>query len=142
MYGKEFSEDHRQKISESLKGKNCGENNPMYGKAGEKHHFYGSKHTLESLQKMSESKKGLKLSPETIHKISGENNHMHGKTGENSPNARPEHAEARWFFFLSLSADMDIKEKRTQFIKAFPQIPKDTLSKWFRKWQRELERES
>lgn len=34
MYGKKFSEEHRQKISDALKGKHKGKNNPMYGKRG------------------------------------------------------------------------------------------------------------
>lgn len=34
MYGKKFSEEHRQKISNSLKGKYVGENNPNYGRRG------------------------------------------------------------------------------------------------------------
>ena len=32
MYGKEFTEQHKLKISESLKGKLAGERNPMYGR--------------------------------------------------------------------------------------------------------------
>ena len=34
MYGKKFSDEHREKISASLKGKLSGKNNPMYGKNG------------------------------------------------------------------------------------------------------------
>ena len=34
MYGKKFSDEHREKISVSLKGKYSGENNGMYGKKG------------------------------------------------------------------------------------------------------------
>ena len=53
----------KQKISESLKGKNIGENHPMYGKHLSKEHK----------QKLSE-------------KLSGENHPMYGKKGILSPN--------------------------------------------------------
>ena len=34
MYGKHFTDEHRKKISESMKGKMNGEKHPMYGKCG------------------------------------------------------------------------------------------------------------
>ena len=53
-------------------------------KSGEKHHYYGKKHSLETLEKMSKTKKGKKRSTETRKKISaalsGENNNMYGKS--------------------------------------------------------------
>lgn len=47
FYGKHHTEDSKQKISQSRKGKCAGEQHPMYGK----------QHTQESLQKMSEGRK-------------------------------------------------------------------------------------
>ena len=54
-----LSEDHKRKISESLKGRNSGKNNP----------FYGKHHSEETRKKLSESHKGIKLSEETKRKI-------------------------------------------------------------------------
>ena len=91
------SEEVCKKISESLKGKLCGENHPMYGKhhteetrlkqseahkgknCGENHYMYGKQHSEDVRRKMSESLKG---------KNAGENNPMYGvhRYGENSPN--------------------------------------------------------
>lgn len=51
----------RKKISEAKKGR-C---NPMYGKTGKLNPRYGKKHSIETLRRMSESKKGNKHSLET-----------------------------------------------------------------------------
>jgi hypothetical protein len=76
LFGKHLSDEVRQKISVSLKGKFVGEDHPRFGKhhteeanrknreahiglmAGEKHHMFGKHHSAESLQKISESRKG------------------------------------------------------------------------------------
>ena len=80
-YGKHLSDETKKKMSESMKGKFCGDKNPMYGKnikdymseedyslwkqhqkdnilKGKNHPMYGKKHSEESLKKMSESHKG------------------------------------------------------------------------------------
>jgi len=44
FYGKHHSEETKEKISQSRKGKTAGEKHPMYGK----------KHSEESLKKISE----------------------------------------------------------------------------------------
>ena len=76
------SEETKNKISETRKGKCVGEKNPMYGKhhsdesrkkmsevkKGEKHYLYGKHHSDESRKKMSEARR----------------KHV----GENSPNAK------------------------------------------------------
>jgi group I intron endonuclease len=46
--GKHHLEENKRKFSESRRGKNCGQKNPMFGK----------KHTLESKQKMADKQKG------------------------------------------------------------------------------------
>ena len=51
------SKEQREKHSKVMKGKLVGENNPMYGKTGDKHPAYGHNHTEEAKEKMSESKK-------------------------------------------------------------------------------------
>ena len=48
FFGKHHSEETKQKISQSRKGK-C---------AGEEHHFYGKHHSEESLEKISQNRKG------------------------------------------------------------------------------------
>jgi 5-methylcytosine-specific restriction endonuclease McrA len=72
MFGKKHSEETKQKISEARKGKYCGSKNPMYGK----------KHSEEALEKMSLIKKGKKHSEITKQKLSElnscENNPMFG----------------------------------------------------------------
>ena len=52
--GKKLSDETKQRMSESKKQ----EKNPMYGKTGENHHFYGKHHTEETRKKISENKKG------------------------------------------------------------------------------------
>lgn len=49
---------------------NTGELNPMYGKCGKLHHLYGTKMSLETKQKISESQKGKKASEKTKLKLS------------------------------------------------------------------------
>ena len=58
--GKPHTEESRIKMSKAHKGKQVGENNPMYGKH----------HTKEARNKMSEAHKGKSLSEETRKKMS------------------------------------------------------------------------
>lgn len=85
--GLTLSEDHKKRLSESMKGKYTGRNNP----------FYGKKHSEESKRKMSEAGGGKHPSDETRRKMSesqkGEKNHNWGKTGENNPRYGKKHSE-------------------------------------------------
>lgn len=57
--GKTVSFQTRQKISETLKGRFVGENNPNYGNhkvAGEGNGFYGKKHSKETIEHLSKTK--------------------------------------------------------------------------------------
>ena len=70
--GKKFSEEHKKKIAESLKG----ENNPMYGKHPSEEAKKkiskankGKKRSDEAKKKMSKAKKGHQVSSETRNKI-------------------------------------------------------------------------
>ena len=67
--GYKYTEESKQKISENHADVS-GENNPRYGKTGEKHPFYGKHHTEEAKQKMSEANKG-------------EKSYLYGKFGKN-----------------------------------------------------------
>ena len=58
--GKPKTEEHKNKISETLKGKLAGENNPMYGK----------RHSEATREKISKAEKGKYVSEETRRKLS------------------------------------------------------------------------
>lgn len=101
MKGKPKTEEHKNKISKTLKGKLTGEKNPMYGKhhtaesrrknsgaqkgkrTGEDNSFYGKKHSAVARKKMSEAHKGKHPSEDTRRKMSearrGEKHPMYGK---------------------------------------------------------------
>ena len=148
-------------MSEARKGRQQGENHPMFGK----------KHSAKTLRKMSETKKGKKFSEKHRLKISeaqkGEKNPNFGKTpsaetrhkmseahkgqtksaetrrkmsesrkGEKNPNARPDHVPARNFFF-ALPSDMSLKEKRKRLKNEFPTVSRTSIWCWVREWHQE-----
>jgi hypothetical protein len=97
--GKELPEETKKKISESLKGKFSGENNPFYGEdhSGKNNPFYGKHHREESKLKISQSNKGKvawnkgqALSEEARKNMS--KNHA-DFSGENNPFAGRTHSE-------------------------------------------------
>ncbi len=102
--GRIFTEETRQKLSDSLKNRFCGMNNSFYGKhhseeskqkmreshksnptilRGEKHPNFGKHLSEETREKISEANKGKNQSEETRRKRSdvrtGKNNHNYGK---------------------------------------------------------------
>ena len=90
------SEETKQKISEANKGKQAGENHPMYGKRGELSPLYGKPRSEETKQKLREFNigkhcgdknhmYGKKHTPETIQKMKENQPDIHGK---NNPNAK------------------------------------------------------
>ncbi len=73
--GKPCSEETKEKIRKTK----FGEDNPNFGKIGEKSATFGRKHTEEELEIMKKKSTGRKHSQETIKKLSGINNPMFGK---------------------------------------------------------------
>lgn len=61
---------HKDKAKRILSEKRKGENNPMFGKSGDKNPFFGKKHSEETKKKMKDKKPDF----------SGKNNPMYGKT--------------------------------------------------------------
>lgn len=59
FYNKKHTAETLRKLSESHKGKTCGDDNVKYwkGKTGELHHFYGKHHSDKSKKQMSKSAK-------------------------------------------------------------------------------------
>jgi len=86
IHGYKHTEKSKKKMSESLKGRLSGKNNPMYGKIGKLHPNFGKKLSKETKKKLSESLKGKKHTKKTRKKMSeshkGKNNINYGKTGD------------------------------------------------------------
>lgn len=68
--GRHYSDDHRQRISESLKGKMVGDKNPMYGRRGKDSPFYGRQLSEETRRKISMTSKGRECSEKTRKRLS------------------------------------------------------------------------
>ena len=67
------SPETRAKISEAMMGKLAGENNPMFGRTGVKHHNFGKQLSEETKKKLADANTGKTLSEETRRKISESN---------------------------------------------------------------------
>ena len=130
-FGKKHSEAHRRKISKAMKG--------------EKNHFYGKTHLVATRRKISEAQKGKNLSVEHRRKISeslrGEKNHNFGKTFSLDHRRKISESRKRLSeyvpaheFFLSLPADMSLKEKRKLLYAKFPNVKKRRIQHWVSKW--------
>jgi group I intron endonuclease len=70
-----LSEETKLKLSKSRKGKYCGVDNHMFGKFGEKHQWFGKKHTENAKLNISEKQKGNL-------------NHMYDKKYDLNPNSK------------------------------------------------------
>lgn len=77
------SEETRERISKSNKGKHTGENNPMYGKRGSDNPLYGIQRSDEVKKKISESKIGYHHTEESKKKM--RDSHKLNCSGENAP---------------------------------------------------------
>jgi group I intron endonuclease len=84
-----LSQETKEKLSKSLKGKLSGKKNPMYGRVGELNYFYGKKHTDKTKQIISEKNSGVnhafygkKRNKSYIDKVSGINHFNYGKKSQ------------------------------------------------------------
>ena len=68
--GMVWTQEMREHARETHVGKNCGKDNPMYGKCGELNPFYGKKHSEKTKRMLSEKAK---------ENYSGANNPMYGR---------------------------------------------------------------
>ena len=120
-------------LTEGGDGVGSGEKHPMFGRTGEKHPMFGrtgEKHPMF----------GRTGEKHPMFGRTGEKNPNFGNRGEKNPNTRPEYIQARMFFFVEIAPmKASLTEKRQHFYKAFEQIRRDTLWRWFRKWNAELE---
>ena len=82
MLGRTHSVASRYKMSQSRRGTQTGVDNPMYGKTGDQHPYFGRRHSDESKQKMRASHLGKKLTQSTKNKMS------QSRRGELHPNAK------------------------------------------------------
>ena len=148
FYGKTHTAESRRKNSEAHKGnayakgyKHTAESRRKNSEAQK-----GRKHTAQSRRKISEAQKGKKRPPfsaEHRRKISEA-----GKGRKHSPESRHKMSEARkgnqnrrlseyaaiHKYFLSLSSDMPLQEKRNLLFAKFSNINKRTIYNWVRKW--------
>lgn len=146
FYGKNFSEEHRRKISEANRRRkispetrrkisetNKGRISPNKGKKL-------GPHSEEARRKMSEARKGKNLSIEHRCKIS-ETQKGHEVSEEtcckiSKTKETPERMAAREFFF-SLPLDMDLKEKRKCLRQRFSNKDSRTIYNWCKKFDSE-----
>lgn len=142
------SAEHRQKISDALKG----ENNPMFGKPAWNKGKQGKSHTTQTRQKISDAQRGEKnhnygKSP-SVESRRKQSRSMRGKNVGKSRSAKtrqkiskahrhPEYERARVFFYIDL-ANLPIKQKRKKLFAEFTDVAKVTLYKWAKDWQAEL----
>jgi group I intron endonuclease len=73
-FGKKLSPEHKEKLTQSRKGKRHSEESIQKMKLaqlGEKHHFYGKRHNEETRRKIAESLRGVKHSEERTSKRIG-----------------------------------------------------------------------
>ena len=114
---KPLSAEHRSKISEAKKNPSVQTRRKMSEAMKGNQYFLGKSHPVQTRRKMSEAHKGKK-------------NHNFGKP---ALNRRPEYVPAHEFF-LSLSPDMPLKEKRKLLYAKFSSVNKNKIQYWVRKW--------
>lgn len=135
LYGKRHSEATRRKMSEAKKGKKLSAEHIHKMSESQK----GKSHSAETRRKLSEINIGKKHSTEARRKISEANKgkkrsvEQRRKMSEVNKLRLPEYVPAHTLF-LSLPPDMPLREKRKLLHTKFPNVTKDRISKWVRKW--------
>ena len=152
--GRKHSEETRRKNSEAKKGKN----HPNYGKkrTEETKKKISKNNPMKRTEVRQRHAETLK-SPETRRKMSearkGEKNPMYGRTGEKSPNYGKTHSEETrqkiseahrspyytpaYQSFCTLSKTLTLRETRKKLCGQFPNVSKNTIYKWIKKWHSE-----
>ena len=126
----------RQKISEAKKGKSLSEEHRRKlkgrtpwnkGKKVSNPHWLGRKHTEESRRKISEARKG---------RPTGMKGKKHPNYGKPAFNRSPYYDSAH-NFFCDLPKTLSLPEKRKKLRERFPDVKRNRINKWVRKWQSE-----
>ena len=116
--GKSLSEEHRRKLNGRTpwnKGRKVGND------------WLGRKHTEESKRKMSEAKKGRPIG------MKGKKHPNYGKPAFN----RSPYYDSAHNFFCDLPKPLSLPEKRKKLRERFPDVKRNRINKWVRKWQSE-----
>ena len=132
-FGRKLSEDHRQKLLDSRKGKPNSETHNR--KISEAHK--GKTHSVETRRKLSEANRGKTLPVSTRQKIS-ENLKGRKRTKEHAQklskaNRHPDYNQTHSYFF-SLSPEMSLTGKRRLMYNKFPHISGRAIRKWTAQW--------
>ena len=137
QFGRRHSVSTRRKMSEAHKGKKL--STEARRKMSETRK--GRKHSTETRRKISEAKKGRKHSIEARRKMSEAHKGKKGKPRSvehqrkiSEAKRLPEYAPAHKFF-LSLPADMPLREKRKLLYTKFSNVTDRTIRKWVQKWK-------
>ena len=95
------------------------ENNPMFGKTGEKSPNWGKKHSSEFKQRLSESRKGKPISEETRFKLSeslkGEKNPMFGKSHSEEARQKIRTAQTGTITVFDIQLNKCVKVSKTEY---------------------------
>ena len=148
FFGKTLSDEHREKLSESLK-----------------HSPYAIKHrqnlaqrpvSESTRQKQSESNTGKKRTSETKAKLSKKATEREARkkaegytVSDETRRKKSEASQKMWNerrppkhvakeVYLTLDPNLPIKEKRKILYKQFPDVYQGAVSQWTREWEREL----
>ena len=137
--GTKFSEEHRRKISNALRGRSLSDETrekislAKKSKPSKRGNYTPSDETREKIS-LAKKGKSLSLSQEQRDNIS---KRFKGKTpwnrGVPAYNRSPFYTSA-FDLFASLPPDMNISEKRNIIKKAYPEVDRKRIEHWVREW--------
>ena len=136
--GNPHSAETRMKLSKLKKGKGHSEATRMKLSKlnkGEKNPNFGKPRPVETRRKISESNRGQKRSEVTRQRISEAKKNISAQTRRKISEAKklPEYMPA-YVYFDSLPPAISLQEKRKLLYSKFPNVKKQTLRSWVRKW--------